>query len=137
MSNYFYLTHLKRSHFNFYTILISHSVYNVMLLKWGILSNYLYLNSYCNFSPCLCMHWGFFHQMFSPLGMHRLLVLLLRMFEFPEIFQKIIEEGDFPPCIVFNTDVTGLCWKRMPSRACISHKEKLQVNQKITYSSSW
>ncbi|XP_035214767.1 tigger transposable element-derived protein 1-like, partial [Stegodyphus dumicola] len=45
--------------------------------------------------------------------------------EFPAILKKkIIEEGNYPPELVFNVDETGLFWKRMPKRTFLSREEK-------------
>ncbi|XP_057651162.1 tigger transposable element-derived protein 1-like [Diorhabda carinulata] len=44
--------------------------------------------------------------------------------EFLAILKKIIEEGNYPPELVFNVDKTGLFWKRMPKLTFLSREEK-------------
>lgn len=44
--------------------------------------------------------------------------------EFPTKLRQIIEEGKYPPQLVFNVDETGLFWKRMPNRTFVSQEEK-------------
>ncbi|GFW17780.1 tigger transposable element-derived protein 1 [Trichonephila clavipes] len=43
--------------------------------------------------------------------------------EFPAKL-KTIEQGNYPPELVFNVDETGLFWKRMPKRTFLSREEK-------------
>ncbi|GFV12512.1 HTH CENPB-type domain-containing protein, partial [Trichonephila clavipes] len=49
---------------------------------------------------------------------------------FPEELAKIIEDGDYSADQVFNTDQTGLYWKKLPNRTYIAKDEKLQVDIK-------
>lgn len=44
--------------------------------------------------------------------------------EFPATLKTIIEQGNYPPELVFNVDETGLFWKRMPKRTFLSREEK-------------
>ena len=40
-------------------------------------------------------------------------------------FKKIIDDNDFTPDLVFNMDESGLYWKQLSSRTCISREENL------------
>lgn len=44
--------------------------------------------------------------------------------EFSATLKTIIEQGNYPPELVFNVDETGLFWKRMPKRTFLSREEK-------------
>ncbi|CAK9801784.1 Tigger transposable element-derived protein 1 [Anthophora plagiata] len=44
--------------------------------------------------------------------------------EFPATLKTIIEQGNYPPELVFNVDETGLFWNRMPKRTFLSREEK-------------
>jgi hypothetical protein len=39
-------------------------------------------------------------------------------------FNKIIDDNDFPPGVVFNENETGLCWEKLLSITYISKEEK-------------
>ncbi|CAH2300603.1 tigger transposable element-derived 1-like [Pelobates cultripes] len=43
---------------------------------------------------------------------------------FPASFKDVVDRGSYPPEVVFNVVVTGLFWKRMPSRTFISREQK-------------
>ncbi|XP_053547680.1 tigger transposable element-derived protein 1-like [Bombina bombina] len=43
---------------------------------------------------------------------------------FPAEFQAIVQEGNYPPDLIFNVDETGLYWKKLPSRTFIAHDEQ-------------
>lgn len=43
--------------------------------------------------------------------------------KFPSHFKHIVDEGDYPPDLVFNVVETGLYWKKMPPRTYISRDE--------------
>nr|XP_028576556.1 tigger transposable element-derived protein 1-like isoform X1 [Podarcis muralis] len=51
---------------------------------------------------------------------------------YPTHFQEIIEEGRYHPKQIFNMDETGLFWKRMPSRTCISIQETKVPGPKVS-----
>ncbi|GFV38963.1 tigger transposable element-derived protein 1 [Trichonephila clavipes] len=44
--------------------------------------------------------------------------------EFPVTLKTKIEEGNYPPELVFNVDETGLFWERMPKRTFLSREKK-------------
>lgn len=44
--------------------------------------------------------------------------------EFSATLKTIIEQGNYPPQLIFNVDETGLFWKRMPRRTFLSREEK-------------
>ncbi|XP_053572819.1 tigger transposable element-derived protein 1-like [Bombina bombina] len=43
---------------------------------------------------------------------------------FPAKFQAIVQEGNYPPDLIFNVDETGLYWKKLPPRTFISREEQ-------------
>uniref|UniRef100_H9H7U0 Tigger transposable element-derived protein 1-like n=1 Tax=Monodelphis domestica TaxID=13616 RepID=H9H7U0_MONDO len=45
--------------------------------------------------------------------------------KYPDVLRKIIEEGGYTPQQVFNIDETGLFWKRLPERTCVSLEDKV------------
>ncbi|XP_060124428.1 tigger transposable element-derived protein 1-like isoform X1 [Zootoca vivipara] len=51
---------------------------------------------------------------------------------YPTHFQEIIEEGGYHPKQIFNMDETGLFWKRLPSRTCISTQEAKAPGPKVS-----
>ncbi|OMJ28469.1 Tigger transposable element-derived protein 1 [Smittium culicis] len=44
--------------------------------------------------------------------------------DFPNELNRIIKEGEYLPCQIFNIDETCLYWKRMPKRIYVSLEEK-------------
>ncbi|GFW01036.1 tigger transposable element-derived protein 1 [Trichonephila clavipes] len=51
---------------------------------------------------------------------------------FPEELAKIIEDGDYSADQVFNTDETGLYWKKLPNRTYIAKDEKTASGHKAS-----
>ncbi|GFW90765.1 tigger transposable element-derived protein 1 [Trichonephila clavipes] len=51
---------------------------------------------------------------------------------FPEELAKIIEDGDYSADQVFNTDQTGLYWKKLPNRTYIAKDEKTASGHKAS-----
>ena len=42
---------------------------------------------------------------------------------YPAEFRKVVTDGGYQPCQVFNADETALFWKRMPDRTYVARKE--------------
>jgi len=51
--------------------------------------------------------------------------------EFPEMLQEIIDEGMYLPKQDFNTDETGLYWRRMPDQGYTSKEENAVKQQRV------